>query len=304
MKIVLTGATGFIGVPLVDALRARGDELTVLVRDVAKAKALDARAVAADLQSLGAWTETLAGVDAVVHLAGEPVTASRWDARQKQVLRDSRVETTRTIVEAIAALPAEARPRALITASGTDYYPFAPDTEFDDDEYVETDAPGESFLARLCRDWEAEAVAAETLGVRVVRMRTGIVLGPGGAVSKMATPFKLFAGGRIGAGRQWMPWIHRVDAVRAYTAAISDHRYAGPVNLVTKSTRNADFAKALGHALGRPSWLPVPGFALRAAVGEFAEYLLKGRNVVARQLHALGFAWEHSTLAGAMAASL
>lgn len=306
MKIVLTGATGFIGVPLVDALRARGDTLTALVRDPVKARTAlgDVQLVAADLQSPGAWTASLAGVDAIVHLAGEPVAAHRWNARQKQIVRDSRVETTRTLVEAIAALPAAQRPKILISSSGSDYYPFAPDTEFDDDEYVETDGCGDSFLARLCRDWETEAANAEPLGLRVVRMRTGIVLGPGGAVAKMATPFKLFAGGRIASGRQWMPWIHRVDAVRAYTAALSDHRYTGPINMVTGSVRNAEFAKALGRVLGRPSWLPVPGFALRAAVGEFAEYLLQGRNVAPRRLHELQFSWEHSTLAGALAASL
>lgn len=306
MKIVLTGATGFIGVPLVDALRARGDDVTALVRSAARARSAlgEVRTIEADLQSAGRWTEALAGADAVVHLAGEPVAARRWDARQKQALRDSRVETTRTVVEAIAALPPDRRPRVLISSSGTDYYPFAPDTEFDDDEYTEADPAGDSFLARLCRDWEAEAAHAEGLGLRVVRMRTGVVLGPGGAVAKMATPFKLFAGGKIGDGRQWLPWIHRRDAVRAYAAALSDHRYAGPINLVTGSVRNADFARALGAALGRPSWLPVPGFALRAAVGEFAEYLLHGRNVVPRRLHELQFAWEHTTLAGALAASL
>ncbi|HET9620628.1 MAG TPA: DUF1731 domain-containing protein, partial [Kofleriaceae bacterium] len=151
---------------------------------------------------------------------------------------------------------------------------------------------------------EKEALAAEPLGVRVVCMRTGIVLGPGGALAKLTTPFKLFAGGRLGSGRQWVPWIHRTDAVRGYEAAVSDHRFVGPINLVTGSVRNAELSRALGKVLGRPSWLPVPGFALRAAVGEFADYLLAGRRVVPAQLHALDFAWTHSTLAGALAASV
>jgi uncharacterized protein (TIGR01777 family) len=260
--------------------------------------------VTCDLQHLGAWTASLAGASAIVHLAGEPVAARRWDARQKQRLRDSRVEATRTLVEAIAALPAAARPRALISASGTDYYPFAPDgrgTEFDDDEITEAAAPGDSFLARLCRDWEAEAVAAEPLGLRVVRMRTGMVLGPGGALAKLTTPFRLFVGGPIGSGWQWVPWLHRDDAVRACTAALADERYTGPVNLVTDSIRNAEFARALGAALGRPSWLPVPAFALRAALGEFAEYALHGRRVVPRRLQELGFTWTYPDLAAALA---
>lgn len=305
MKIVVTGATGFIGTALVEALVARGDAVTVLSRDAAKAKAAlgNVHAVSADLQTRGAWGEALRNTDAVVHLAGAPIAAKRWDPQQKQALRDSRVEVTRTLVEAIAALPASERPRALISASGSDYYPFAPDTEFDDDEVTEADPPSESFLGRLCRDWEAEAIAAEPLGLRVVRMRTGVVLGPGGALAKLATPFKLFVGGKIGSGRQWLPWIHRADAVRAYLKAIDDDRYAGPINLVTSSVRNADFSAAVGKSLGRPSWFPVPGFALHAAVGEFADYLLHGRRVVPSRLRALGFDWTHPTLAGALAAS-
>ena len=302
-KVVVTGATGFIGTALVAALRAAGDTVTVLSRDADRARQQlgDVTAVTCDLQSLGPWTAALAGTDAIVHLAGEPIAAARWDARQKQRLRDSRVEATRTLVEAIAALPATARPRALISASGTDYYPFAPDAEFDDDEVTERDSPGDTFLGRLCRDWEAEARAAEGHGVRVVCMRTGVVLGPGGALAKLTTPFKLFVGGRIGSGRQWMSWIHLADAIRAYTTAIIDERYAGPINLVTASVRNAEFSRALGKALGRPSWLPVPGFALRAAVGEFAEYLLRGRRVVPHRLHDLGFTWTQPTLEDALA---
>jgi hypothetical protein len=303
MKIVVTGATGFLGTALVKALCARGDALVVLSRDAARARAVlgDVTAVAADLQSPGPWTAALAEASVIVHLAGEPIAARRWDARQKQRLRDSRVETTRTLVEAIAALPAGSRPRALISASGADYYPFAPDTEFDDDEVTESDPPGDSFLGRLCCDWEACARAAEGLGVRVACMRTGVVLGPGGALAKLTTPFKLFAGGRIGSGRQWVSWIHRDDAIRAYIAALADERYTGPLNLVTTSVRNAALASALGAALGRPAWLPVPGFALRAAVGEFAEYLLHGRRVVPARLRELGFAWTYPTLEAALA---
>ena len=299
---MVTGATGFIGAALVEELMARGDAVTVLSRDAARAKAAlgEVQSVEADLQSPGAWGQALRGQHAVVHLAGEPIAAKRWDARQKQRLRDSRVEATRTLVEVIAALPAGERPQVLVSSSGTDYYPFAPDTEFDDDEVGEDAAAGDSFLARLCRDWETEARGAERLGVRVACMRTGLVLGPGGALAKLATPFRLFVGGKIGSGRQWVPWIHRTDVVRAYATAIDDDRYAGPINLVTGAARNAELSAAIGKSLGRPSWLPVPGFALRAAVGEFAEYLLHGRRVVPKKLRALGFAWAHSTLAGAL----
>jgi uncharacterized protein (TIGR01777 family) len=299
----VTGATGFVGSALVQALLARGDTVTVLSRNADRAKQqLGAViAVTANLESPGAWTQSLANVDAVVHLAGESVAAKRWDARQKQVLRDSRVETTREIVEAIGALPAEQRPRALISASGADYYPFAEDPAFDDDEVTEADPPGDSFLARLCRDWEKEARGAKPHGVRVVTMRTGMVVGRGGGLEKMKTPFKLFFGGRIGSGKQWMPWMHIDDAVAAYIAAVDDDRYTGPINLVTDSVRNSEFANTLGKAMHRPSWLPVPGFAVKAAVGEFAEYVLKGRRVVPKRLRELGFTFKYPRLADALA---
>jgi uncharacterized protein (TIGR01777 family) len=303
MKIVVTGATGFLGTALVAALQARGDSIVVVSRDAERARAVlgDITAVSTDLQSLGPWTDALAGTSAIVHLAGEPLAGKRWDARQKQRIRDSRVEATRTLVEAIAALPAAVRPGTLVSASGADYYPFAPDAEFDDDEVTERDPPSDSFLGRLCRDWEAEALAAERAQLRVVCMRTGIVLGSGGGVlTRLTTPFRMFVGGRIGSGRQWVSWIHRDDAVRAYLAALSDERYTGPINLVTGSVRNAALARSLGHALGRPSWLPVPGVALRAAIGELAEYVLAGRRVVPRRLSELGFTWTRPTLEDAL----
>jgi uncharacterized protein (TIGR01777 family) len=132
-------------------------------------------------------------------------------------------------------------------------------------------------------------------------MRTGMVLGPGGPLAKLAAPFRMFVGGPVGGGRQWIPWIHRDDAVRVFTTALTDPRYAGPINLVTASVRNAELARAVGKALHRPSWLPVPGFAVRAALGELAEYVLHGRRVVARRLQELGFTWQHPTLEGALA---
>jgi uncharacterized protein (TIGR01777 family) len=306
VKVVVTGATGFVGHALVPALLARGDEVVVLSRDAARARATlpaGITAVTAELEARGAWTASLEGAGAIVHLAGESVGARRWDARQKQVIRDSRVETTRALVEAIGALPAATRPGALICASGTDYYPFA-EGPLDDDEVTETDPPGDTFLARVCRDWEQEAFAAERLGVRVAAMRTGLVLGGGGALSKMTTPFKLFVGGRIGSGKQWLPWIHRDDAAAVYATAVHDDRYRGPINLVTDSVRNRDFSRALGAALHRPSWLPVPGLAVKAAAGELAEYLLHGRRVVPARLRALGFAWKHPALDEALASAL
>ncbi len=305
MKIAVTGATGFLGVPLVAALAARGDSVTVLTRSAASGRgkfAAPITVVEANLEAPGPWCAALAGCDAVLHLAGESVASTRWTARQKQIIRDSRVEATRTLVEALAATPESTRPRTLVAMSGVDYYPYAPKQhDFDDDEVTEADPPSDSFLGRVCRDWEKEAAAAEACGLRVVRLRTGIVFGEGGPMDKMSAPFRLFAGGRIGDGRQWVSWLHRDDAIAVILAALDDPRYRGPINLVTDSTRNADLAHAIGQQLHRPSWLPVPSFALEVAVGEFAEVLLNGRRVVPAKLRELGYTWKKPTLAEALA---
>jgi uncharacterized protein (TIGR01777 family) len=311
--IAITGATGYLGRPLVSRLIARGDRVLAFTRDRTRAQQalgdrdLDDRldVIEADLEGEGPWQEHLAGVDAVVHLAGENLGAKRWDARVKQIIRDSRVESARHIVEGIAALEPARRPKAIITASGADYYDWVDDALDDDEEFDESQPAGGTFLSRLCKAWEDESVRAEELGVRVVRMRTGVVLGPGGALAKMTTPFKLFVGGKIGKGTQWFSWIHRDDALAAYTAAIDDPRYKGPINLVApEASRAKDVAKAVGHALHRPSWLPVPGFAVKAAAGELAEYLLHGRKVIPRALEQLGFAFTHPHLEEAVATSL
>ncbi len=280
MRVVVTGSTGFLGKPLVAALRARGDEVREL-----------SRGGGADLEVQGPWMDVVDGADAVIHLAGEPIAAKRWDARRKQLIKDSRVEGTRHVVLAIER--ARARPKVLVSASGVDYYPYAAGLDdFDDDEVTEQDPPGEEFLARVCKAWETEARAAEAFGVRVVVMRMGLLLAAdGGALARMKPP-----AGRIGSGRQFVSWIHRDDAIAAYLAALADERYRGPINLVAASTRQAEFAKALPG----PRFLPVPAFALRAAVGELAESLLEGRNVVPAKLRELGFQWKHPTLADAV----
>jgi uncharacterized protein len=301
MKIAVTGATGFVGVPLVKALQAAGHDVVALVRNKARAseKLPGAECVEAQLEDPGPWCEVLGRVDAIAHLAGESIGGKRWDARQKQLIRDSRVESTRTIVEAIGKIDASKRPRALVCASGADYYPFAVGVgDFDDDPVTEADPPADTFLGRLCRDWEKEARAASAHGVRVVSMRTGLVFGPhGGALDRMSLPFKMFAGGRIGGGRQFVTWISLDDAVAGYIAALTDERYQGPINLVTASTRNAELARTMGQVMHRPSLIPVPSFAVKLAIGaELAESVLNGRNVVAAKLRELGFTWKHPTL--------
>jgi uncharacterized protein (TIGR01777 family) len=309
VKVVVTGATGYVGRPLVEALLASGAAVTALTRSAARATPLlpGATVVEGDLQEPGPWTAALAGATAVVHLAGELIAGKRWDARQKQAIRDSRVETTARLVDAIGALAVSDRPRALVCASGIDYYGFAlrdRSSSFtaEDDDVVETDPPGDGFLSRVCRDWEAEAQRAEPLGLRVVRMRTGLVLGPGSAaLTKMTPLFKLFLGGRIGSGEQWFTWVHLDDVIGAYRAALTDERYTGPINLVAPDAiRQKTFAKALGKALRRPAVIPTPAFAARLALGEMAEYVLEGRKVIPRALEKLGFSFTRPTLADAL----
>lgn len=304
MKAAITGATGFIGRHIAQKLQASDIHVIALSRNVERAKAVlpGVEVVHADLEHPGPWFDRLDGVDAVINLAGEPIAAARWNARRKQLLRDSRVETTRTLVEAIATCAKP--PRVLVSASGVDYYPFAIELDdFADDEVTESDPSGDHFLARLCKSWETEALQATSTGARVCTMRTGLVLGDGGALPKMVTLFKRFLGGRLGSGRQWMSWIHLDDVVAAYAAALSDSRYTGPINLVAGSVRNADFAAALGKALHRPSSIPTPAFALRAVLGEFADVLIHGRRVVPRKLQALGFSCTYARLDQALRSS-
>jgi uncharacterized protein (TIGR01777 family) len=226
--------------------------------------------VKGEVEASGPWQDAIDGCDAVVNLAGEPLVGRRWNAHQKQKIHDSRVEGTARVVEAIER--AKAKPKVLINASGVDIYPFAAGPgDFDDDDITEADPPADdSYLARVCKNWEAEAARAP---VRVVMMRMGVVLG-----GRKMPPI------RIGNGRQWFSWVHLDDVVRAYLAAIDDDRYVGPINLVAGSIR----ARELG-------WLPVPGFALRAMLGGLADYLLNGRKVVPAKLEKLGFRFEVSS---------
>jgi uncharacterized protein (TIGR01777 family) len=287
VKTVVTGATGFVGLPLVAKLRERGDEVVALVRDVARAKQRlrDVECVQADFRTPGSWAAVLEGADGVVHLAGEPISAVRLDANRKREVRDSRVETMRAIVTAMRQC--KSKPRVLVTASGVDYYALAADHA---DTSVTEAAPAaaNTFLGHLCQEWEHAACDAESLGVRVVCMRAGLVVGQGSKVLKLR---------RVGSGRQWVSWIHLDDLVAAYAAALTDERYRGPINVVAGSVRNVDFARLLGKTM------PVPAFIVKLALGEVAMYRLGGRNVVPAKLRELGFAWTRTTLASAIAQS-
>jgi hypothetical protein len=302
MKITLTGATGRIGRAVTAALRERGDEITVLTRDPARASASlggGVEAVAWDPKAGPAPAAALAGRDAVVHLAGEDV-AQRWTDEAKREIRESREAGTRDLVAGIAA--AEPRPPVLVSASASGYYGPRGDEAVD-----ESDPPGDDFLARVVVAWEREARRAEEHGVRVTCLRQGVVLDRhGGALGKMLLPFRLGIGGPVAGGRQYMPWIHRDDVVGLYLAAIDGgDAWAGPVNASAPTpVTNREFSKALGRALHRPAVLPVPGFAIRLLYGEMATIVTTGVNMLPRRAADLGYTFRYPEVDGALRAAL
>jgi uncharacterized protein (TIGR01777 family) len=243
----------------------------------------------------------LVGTDAIVHLAGEPIFGGAPTKARLTRVRESRVGSTRRIVERIAGLPEGGRPRTFVCASAVGFYGDRGEERLD-----ESSSGGSGVLAEVCRDWEAEAARAEALGVRVVRLRIGVVLArEGGALSLMKIPFSLGVGGRLGSGRQFFPWIHIDDLVGAILFALESDALRGAVNAVAPSpVRNSELTEALGRALGRPTILPVPGFALRAVLGPLADELLGSRCVVPRRLEESGFAFRHPELEEALEAAL
>jgi uncharacterized protein len=299
MRVTVTGATGLIGARLVARLKERGDDVTVLSRNPDRARdALRVEAMVWDAEAEPTPVEALADRDGVVHLAGEPV-AQRWNGPAKRRIRDSRELGTRNLVEGLRA--ADPRPRVLVSASGVDYYGPRGDEEITEDE-----PPAQDFLAQVCVVWEGEAQRAEELGVRVARLRTGVVLSAqGGALAKMLPPFKLGAGGPVAGGRQWMPWIHLDDIAGMYLAALEDDRWSGPFNAATpEPVTNRDFSKALGRALHRPAVAPVPAFALRLLYGDMAEIVTNGRRAIPKRALELGYAYAHPDLDEALRSAL
>jgi uncharacterized protein len=301
-RVTVTGATGLIGRALIAALGDRGAQVTVLSRDPARARTRLGDAVANAPVEAVRWdpmnepapAAALAGRDAVVHLAGENV-AQRWSAKAKRAIRESRVTGTRHLVAGLQT--AEPRPRTLLSASAIGYY------GAHGEEPLDEDAPaGGDFLAEVCAAWEAEADRASELGVRVVRVRTGVVLDRnGGALAKMLTPFRLGAGGPIAGGRQYISWIHSDDLIGMLLAALTDERWTGPINATAPApVCNRDFSRALGRALRRPSLLPVPGAALRLVYGEMAEILTTGARVVPAKPLVLGYQFRHPHLEEAL----
>ena len=300
MRLVVTGATGFIGRVLCARLLQQGHTLTLFTRVSPRDAGTAAkRWVQWTPGALGEWGAALEGVDGVIHLAGEPIAARKWNDIQRRRIEKSRVEGTNSLVQAIAK--AEPKPTFLISASAVGYY-----GPRGDELITEDSPPGDDFLSAVCRAWEEEAKKAERLGLRVVRLRTGVVLGSGGgALTKMAQPFKFFVGGPLGSGRQWMSWIQLEDHVRLILQLIDNAQANGPVNATAPNpVRNKEFCQALGRVLRRPCWAPVPGFALRLALGEMAEMLLTGQRVMPAAAQKLGFQFRYPNLEQALQASM
>lgn len=300
-KVVVSGATGFIGGALVRALAERRDAVTVLSRRVAGVAAPPGGSVVQwEPEAAGDWHRALDGADAVVHLAGEQAVGARWTRAAKERIRASRVRSTEQLV--LAMREAQTKPAVLVCASAVGYYGArSPDVELDEGAPAGTD-----FLASVCVEWERAARQASELGVRVVCARLGIVLGPGGgALAEMVKPFRAFAGGPIGSGEQVVSWVALQDAVAILLRLLDEESVSGPVNVVAPAAvDNETLSHAIGEALGRPSWLRVPALALRARFGEGAEPLLTGQRAVPGVLRRLGYQWVFPELEPALRAAL
>ena len=296
MRLLVTGGTGFIGTPLCRALVRRGHELLVLTRQASRSPTPGTRFLAWEDTE---WQRAIQGVEGVINLTGESIAAKRWSPRQKSLIRESRLQTTRRLVDAMAA--ASHRPAVLVNASAVGFY-----GAHGDEELAESDPPGRGFHAELCQAWEAEAQRAEALGIRVVCFRIGLVLGPdGGALQKMVPPFRFFLGGPLGSGRQWVSWIHRNDLIGLIEWTLASSTVFGSINATAPQpvTMRA-LSRELGVVLHRPSWAPVPAPILRLLLGEMADLLLTGQRVLPTVALRNGYRFAHPSLNDALVSCL
>ncbi len=298
MRVVLTGATGFLGRPLAATLRAAGHDVVALTRR-ADGRSGGREVVWQPDGTIGPWARELDGAEAVIHLAGESIAGRRWTPARKAKLLDSRTRSTRSIVAAIEH--AIHRPRVLLSASGKDYY--GPRGA---EPVTEADPPGRGFLASLTVEWERAASEAASLGVRVAYLRSGLVLErDGGALQQMLRPFRLGVGGPLGSGRQYWPWIHRADWIALVEFLLTHQEATGPVNASAPTPEtNESFSRILASVVRRPCFFRVPAPALRLALGELADALLTGQRAIPARASALGFAFRYPLLDDALRAIL
>jgi len=295
MKVFITGGTGFLGGKLVERLSSEGHEIIVMSRSKkAGSPSAPIRYIKGDPVKPGEWQDSAADCDVLINLAGASIF-HKWTPGYKKRILESRVKTTRRIGEAIGSHPRKSR--TLINGSAVGYYGFRADEGLGEDA-----APGNDFLAGVVGEWESEAKKAEALGARVVMIRTGLVLDAGGgALGQMVPFFKFYIGGPLGSGRQWFSWVHRDDYVEAVLFVMGHQELAGPVNVCSPCPiRNRELAAALGRAVGRPSWLRAPGFAVRFILGEFGTVVLNGQRVLPRKLLDHGFVFRYPDIDGAL----
>jgi uncharacterized protein len=302
MRCFVTGGTGLIGRRLVRQLRQRGDQVVLLSRRASAATQMfgpGVEVVEGDPMQTGAWMDAVATCEGVIHLAGENVFNKRWNAAFKQLLVDSRIQSTANVIQAVGRAVSQGRgPKVLVNASAIGWYGVHADEELTEDS-----PPADDFFGKLCADWEKEAREAEKHGVRVALVRVGIVLDrEGGALAKLLTPFKLCLGGPVGRGRQYMSWIHHADMVNLFLFALDTPSASGPLNGVAPNpVTNKAFSKALGRALHRPAFFPTPPIMLRLALGGVAQIVATGQRVLPRRPLELGFQYQFPTLDAALA---
>ncbi len=288
-RVMLTGGTGFIGTRLVNGLVAAGHTVSIVTRSPE-----NYRSAGSGVEYAG-WLPDVERHHAIVHLAGEPLIGRRWTAGVKRAIRESRVDSTRRLVEALRQ--AKRRPAVLVCGSAIGFY-----GDRGDETLTESSSVGDDFLAEVCQAWEAEALAAEELGVRVVRVRTGVVLGgSGGALQQMLLPFRLGLGGKIGSGAQWFSWVHLKDMVGLLLRAVDDPNLRGAFNgTAPNPVTNKEFTATLGRVLHRPTILPLPPFVLRLRFGEAAEVLTASQRCLPEAALKAGYAFHFPTLEGAL----
>jgi uncharacterized protein len=299
MRVIITGGTGLIGSRLAKDLIEDGNEVVILTRSPekeGKKSPEGARLVRWDAKSADGWWQEAEGADAIVNLAGENISSGRWTKKRKQRILESRVDAGRAVVDAVERV--ERKPGVVIQSSGVNYY----GPRSGEKQVIEKTPPGKDFLANVCVEWEMSTVAVEKYGVRRPIIRQGVVLArEGGALPKMALPYKFFVGGPVGSGRQWMAWTHLTDNVRAIRFLIENGRANGPFNVCAPtSITNRRFSKILGRVLNRPSFVPAPALMMKLVFGEMSTVLLDGQRCVPKRLQELGFKFRFSELEPAL----